>query len=300
MISDDGAHRWRTSRWIGPLLWMVALAVMLGAASYQRRTGPTYPLRGTVDLPTGTLPYELVRSGSSPEDARVAIPDPGNEVSGQLVFRRYPATEPYRKVPLQRRDQALTASLPRQPAAGKLEYHLVLNTPDGMVRVPASPDEDPIIRFKDPVPLAALIPHVLFMFFAILVGVRAGLGAALGTPRVRRWAWTSLGLMSVGGMILGPIVQKNAFGAYWTGFPFGYDLTDNKTLLMWLVWVLACGVLGVRRTGGRRERAGRIAVVLATAVMLTVYLVPHSLRGSELDYEQLEQGTDPEEAIRTG
>ena len=34
-------------------------------------------------------------------------------------------------------------------------------------------------------------------------------------------------------------VQKAAFGAYWTGFPFGYDLTDNKTVLMWLAWVLA-------------------------------------------------------------
>jgi hypothetical protein len=101
-------------------------------------------------------------------------------------------------------------------------------------------------------------------------------------------------------MILGPIVQKYAFGAFWTGFPLGYDLTDNKTLLMWLVWVGACGALGLRGAGTRRERAGRAAVVLATILMLAVYLVPHSLRGSQLDYERLEQGVDPADAIRTG
>jgi hypothetical protein len=34
--------------------------------------------------------------------------------------------------------------------------------------------------------------------------------------------------------------------------------------------------------------------------MLAVYLVPHSMRGSELDYSQLEEGVDPAEAIETG
>jgi hypothetical protein len=34
--------------------------------------------------------------------------------------------------------------------------------------------------------------------------------------------------------------------------------------------------------------------------MLAVYLVPHSLRGSTLDYRQLERGVPVEEAIQTG
>ncbi len=40
-------------------------------------------------------------------------------------------------------------------------------------------------------------------------------------------------------MILGPIVQKYAFGELWTGIPFGWDLTDNKTLIAFLFWILA-------------------------------------------------------------
>ena len=41
----------------------------------------------------------------------------------------------------------------------------------------------------------------------------------------------TMGSLFLGGMLLGPIVQNFAFGDYWTGIPFGWDLTDNKTLL---------------------------------------------------------------------
>jgi hypothetical protein len=317
---------------VGALLWLLAIAVMLATASYQRATGPTHPMRGTVAVGEGVLEYVLIRSGTSTEDARVEIPDPGDGVDATLAYRRYPTADTLSRVPF--RVEAgvdagvLTASLPRQPAAGKLEYHVELAGDKGVVRIPSSPEDDPIIRFKDPVPLSALVPHVLFMFFAILVGVRSGMAAAIGRRDARRYAWLALGLMSVGGMILGPIVQKFAFGAYWTGFPFGYDLTDNKTLIMWLVWLAAGAVLVVERRRGRGRdpvapagpaalaapagrtgranrtsrpgRAGRVAIVMATAVMLAVYLIPHSMRGSELDYDRLDEGVDATEAIRTG
>jgi hypothetical protein len=294
------ARTFRTSRWLGVGLWVLAFLAMVAAAVHQRSTGPTYPLRGELDVAGETVRYRLIRSETTTTEARVRIPDPGADVTGHMAYRRYPVAEPLTLVPLERSADGLAAHLPRQPAAGKLEYHLVLDGPTGPVRIPASADEDPILRYKDPVPVAALLPHVLLMFFAMLIGVRAGLGAMVGRPETRRLAWTALGLMTVGGMILGPVVQKFAFGAYWTGFPLGYDLTDNKTLVMWLAWIGACGVLGLRRAGARREQAARATVVLAMLLMLAVYLVPHSMRGSQLDYEQLEQGVDPADAIRTG
>jgi hypothetical protein len=106
--------------------------------------------------------------------------------------------------------------------------------------------------------------------------------------------------MTVGGMVLGPIVQKYAFGAYWTGFPWGYDLTDNKTLIMWLAWIAACAVLGRPRRKDVPGWKGRLTVFAAAAVMTVVYLIPHSLRGSQLDYTQVETGVDPAEAIESG
>ena len=106
-------------------------------------------------------------------------------------------------------------------------------------------------------------------------------------------------LIGIGGLLLGPIVQKHAFGAYWTGWPFGEDLTDNKTLAMWLAWVVAVFVLSRRREPTDR-RGARAVVGFAAAVMLVVYLVPHSLRGSQLDYGKVQSGTAAPEAVTTG
>lgn len=296
--------RGKQARRVGVLLWVVAVGVMLTAAVYQRRTGPTYPFRGDLVVAGDTARFRLIRSEETVRDAQVRVPVPaGVDVAGTLHFRRYPTDDPFTAVPMRRSGDTLTALLPAQPAAGKLEYRVEIAGAHGVVRIPgdySANEETVIIRFKDPVPIGVLIPHVLFMFFAILVGVRAGLAAGVGRADYRRYAWTALVLMSIGGMILGPIVQKHAFGAYWTGWPHGYDLTDNKTLIMWLVWVIACAVLGLATKSAVREKAGRAVVIVGTLVMLAVYLVPHSFRGSELDYSQIDQGVDPGAAIETG
>jgi hypothetical protein len=234
------------------------------------------------------------------------VPDPGPAVSGALAWRRYPLDEPYTTVPLARElegrpgqpDGGLSAALPRQPAAGKLEYHVTLNTPDGRIRIPEASAGDVILRFRGPVPAGILVTHILLVFVAMLVGVRAGLSALVQPATLRRYAWTALVLMTIGGMILGPVVQKYAFGALWTGFPRGHDLTDNKMLVMWLAWIVAAAVVGFR--AGPRDRFGRVAVVLAVTVMLAVYLIPHSLRGSQLDWGHVRRSTSAAAARSRG
>jgi len=104
--------------------------------------------------------------------------------------------------------------------------------------------------------------------------------------------------MTLGGMVFGPFVQNFAFGAYWTGFPLGGDWTDNKMLVMWLAWVVAFIV--VEFLARRKTAIVRGVVLLAAAVTIVAYLIPHSTRGSELDYSQIDRGVDPAEAIETG
>lgn len=274
------------------VLWIVAAALMLGAAAFQRLTGPTVAVRGSFEASGTVYRYRLPRSGWSYEDRRVSIPFPGTPLVGTLYYKRYRTDDSLTAVPLVRDGETLGARLPRQPAAGKLEYLLVLDGPDGRIDLPGG-DATVVIRFKDAVPLFVLLPHVIFMFFAVLFGLRAGLSALLQPSSMPRHAWVALALMTVGGMMLGPVVQNLAFGDYWTGFPFGYDLTDNKTLLMWVVWVMACGLLLARRVSERQRRG---AVLVATVVMTVVYLIPHSLRGSELDYRQLDRAAESSEA----
>ena len=287
----------RTPRWAGALLWVLAVVLMMTSAVYQRRTGPTYPLRGTVAISGATHSYKFLRSNNSTHDARVEFPRGTGEIDGRLFYKRYPTAEPFTEVLMVAEEDQLVGLLPAQPPAGKLEYYVQIGGPGGTVRIPEDPAENVIIRFKGAVPAAVLVPHILFMFFSMLIGMRAALGAIFAQDTMRRYAWIALIGISVGGMMLGPIVQKFAFGAFWTGFPFGFDLTDNKTLIMWTVWVVACLVIG--RSPRKDERLGRLAVVLAALVMTVVFLIPHSMRGSELDYDQLDRGASPTEAVTT-
>jgi len=279
-------------------LWILAVLLMAATVVYQRRTGPTHPLRGTVTVAGTTTAYRLIRSEETVRDARVALPDPG--VPGTLVWRRFPLQEAWTRQPMVRElkdgKAELAGYLPKQPAAGKLEYTVELGEGSSAVRLP---EGGPVVlRYKGPVALAVLLPHVSMMFIAVLIGLRTGLGALFGATAPRRLLWLTLGCMTLGGLVLGPFVQKAAFGHYWTGFPWGYDLTDNKTLLMWGVWVLAAIVAGPRPRS--QEAWSRAAVLAATVAMAVVYLIPHSMRGSQLDYSKVKAGADAKEAVVTG
>ena len=278
----------RKRPWISLVLWILAVAIMFAAADYQERTGPTKEFKGSFPLGGEDIPYALLRSGNTDQNAPITVPDPGHAVTGEVIYKRFPTGEPFTALPMESVAGELQAFLPAQPAAGKLEFFVALSTPEGSVRIPEG-EETLIMRFKDPVPLWFLVPHVICMFIALLVGVRTALGALLYPEGVKRLAWTTLALMTAGGMILGPIVQKYAFGAFWTGWPYGYDLTDNKTLIMWIVWVAV--VLLLWKRPSPRDWMVRGAMFVAAAVMLAVYVIPHSLRGSELDYEEMQVET---------
>ena len=92
--------------------------------------------------------------------------------------------------------------------------------------------------------------------------------------------WTAALLLWVGGFILGPIVQKMAFDAFWTGIPFGHDLTDNKLLIAGVAWLWAI----LRLRGGR---SARTSVFAAAVITLVIFAIPHSTWGSQIDWEQL-------------
>ena len=276
-------------------LWVLAFVIVTMTAGWQRRTGPSYPLRGDLEVAAGeVVSYRLVRNCTSDVDAPVRLPHSASISTVELRFRRHGTGEDFTEVELGRAEGAWTGHLPRQPAAGKLDYYLVVN---GSVRVPGEEGRFAVIRFKDPVPKPILIPHIAMMFLSMFCGLRAAMAAFREPELARRLVFVTLGCLTLGGLLLGPIVQKYAFGAYWTGWPVGEDLTDNKTLLMWLGWLVAALVTGWRRPFGARAR---VAVLVAVVVMFAMYLVPHSLRGSTLDYGRLEEGVSAEDAIRTG
>jgi len=257
------------------IFWIIALLITLSAAIYQRRTGPTHPLRGKVSIDDSQISYRLARNPITGEDYKFEIKVPNPDIQGYLLFRRYKTGENWTRLPLERKEETLTGRLPTQPPAGKLEYRVFLVS--GNNEVSLTGRKPIIIRYKGAVPFLILIIHVIVMFLAMLVSTRAGIEALDRKSNPRKLALWAAGLLFVGGMILGPIVQKYAFGALWTGFPLGFDLTDNKTLIAMVGWLAAV-------VAGRGGKPARGCVLGASILLLVAFLIPHSLLGSELKY----------------
>ncbi|MBU0520134.1 hypothetical protein KKA00_09260 [bacterium] len=264
------------------LFWILAVIITLGAAVYQKKTGPTYPVSGSVEIDRQAYPYELIRSHGGETDAQISITVSDTDVSGLLIYKRFNVEENWTTLTMMREGDNLQANLPHQPPAGKLQYVIRLRKGAEEFTVPA--DQVPVIRFKGAVPITILLPHILFIFTAMLVSTRAGLEALAKNGKPRNYALWAAGLLFLGGMVFGPIVQKYAFGAYWTGIPWGWDLTDNKTLIAMIGWIIAV-------IAGRKDKSARGWVISASVLLLLIFSIPHSMMGSELDYGTGEVGS---------
>ncbi len=253
--------------------WALAVVLTLATAFYQRMTGPTHPARGRISLDGAKIGYRLPRSAANDRDCEVSVGVPDARVTGALLYRRFRSEDAWTMIGLERRDDRLVGFLPRQPAAGKLAYRIFLTAAG---RETSLTGETPVVlRFKGRVPTAVLVVHVLVMFASMLYAAMAGITALDRKKTPRGHALAAAGLFFAGGFILGPIVQKYAFGVFWSGFPFGTDLTDNKSLLTMALWIAALAA-------GRNGRAARGWVLAASLSTLIINLIPHSLIGSEL------------------
>ena len=276
--------------------WWVAIGITLALSIYQRMTGPTYPKKVDIEMNGEDYRVKLPRSGvqkdeiitlkgipqalgevnhgDSPHDLRSAA------ITGtvpKIHYRRFPTTNDYTTVDFQWKDDVWQAALPVQPIAGKLQYYLTIDGKDYLK------DEPVIIRFRNDVPAYILIPHILLMFGAMLLAVYT---LMMVTMRMdySKWLKITVATLFVGGFIFGPLVQHAAFGPWWTGFPYGTDLTDNKTLISFLFFMAALATL--------KWKYNKWVVGLAVLVMIAVFTIPHSAFGSEYDYEKQELGTE--------
>ena len=281
------------------LLWTLAFIITLCAAYYQRKTGPTYPKRVSVIINNTLSELKLTRSISLTERPEIKLNIRDTSVKAVAWYKRFKSEDEYQPVAFNYKvypvhsfvmnrifrmteEKGLFADMPVQPAAGKLQYYVEITDSKGTQTL--FKEEPVIIRFKGAVPGYILGPHILIMFIAMFLSTAAGLLALAKIPSFKKYGVWTLGLLIAGGAILGPLVQKYAFGELWTGIPFGWDLTDNKTLIALIFWIIAVIM--------NRKKERPLYTVLAAFVLLLIYSIPHSLFGSELNYAtgQVSQG----------
>ena len=253
-------------------IWIFAVLLTISAAIYQRLTGPTHPQRTKVAIAGTTYNLKLLRTFDGAGDCPITIPIADPEVAGILEYRVFPQKVDYTKLDMVRDGANLTAPLPHQGMAGKLEYKITLSK--GGDQVALNGGKPTVIRFKGYVPNFILFPHILIMFLAMLFSNVAGFFALFKIPSVKMMKIT-LGTIFIGGLIMGPLVQKYAFDELWAGVPYGWDLTDNKTLIAFTAWFIAYLFC--------RKQESRIWVIVASIVTIGIFSIPHSLFGSQLD-----------------
>ncbi|MDD2386597.1 MAG: hypothetical protein PHP52_07415 [Bacteroidales bacterium] len=263
-------------------VWTLAILLTVGASIYQRQSGPTYPLKIS-EIP-GDKDYKmkLIRSASIGEQTFVEIPVSEAFDSAVICFHKYPSDSKNTITPFEKYAQSWKVMLPDQPPAGKLQYYVILFK--NGEKTMQTDDNSAIIRFKGQVPDYILIPHIIAMFSAMLFSLVSLFYIFFNTGNYRLFSYLTVITLIIGGFILGPIMQNYAFGDYWTGWPIGKDFTDNKTLIALIIWITAI-ILNLKK-----ER--KWAVILASVSMLIVFSIPHSLGGSEYNYEsgQVETG----------
>lgn len=256
------------------IFWILAVVITIATVIYQRKTGPTYPVERNIELGNTNIEASLPRSHGGSTDREINVTVPGDDIEGLIIYKRFKTADPLDTVRMKLQGQELIGYLPNQPPAGKLEYTVVLLSDNQAYKVNETPV---VIRFKGSVPAFVLIPHILFIFTAQMLSLVAGLFAVYRLRRYKLYGILTIIFLFVGGFVLGPVIQKYAFGAYWTGFPFGQDMTDNKVLVALLFWILAV-VMNIRKN---RPAYAWIAAL----VFFLVNMIPHSMFGSELDYE---------------
>lgn len=180
--------------------------------------------------------------------------------------------------------------LPSRDKGEHLYYAFRVDIPGrGTVRLPRDPDSLFLVKYKGEITEPILVLHIIFMLGAFFFMVQSFWGALriltggegkTVTVRLVRWViFTTF----VGGWPIGFILNHQRFGTVWEGFPFGYDITDNKTQIIFLFWIIT--VLFVRGSflgrGESRDALGARgfawAVIVSFVVSLALYMIPHSL-----------------------
>ncbi|MEW6013469.1 MAG: hypothetical protein AB1602_08740 [Elusimicrobiota bacterium] len=255
-------------------IWSVSFLIAGTIAIFQRATGPTYPVKGKCFFEDKSIKYKFPRSCTVGFDDCVGkIYKPG--LKGYVLYKRLGVEENYKKIEFVSDEGVSIFKLETNfPKAGKIEYDAYVLSEGKEFKI----NKDKVIlRFKGYVPASILAAHIIFMFLFMIFSVYLFFENNFSNGINKKIFYLNYFFLIIGGFVLGPIVQYYAFDILWSGFPFGYDLTDNKVLLIFIAWTAVLFKI-------IKSKDYKKWLNLAFVFTIAVYLVPHSLLGSEYDY----------------
>lgn len=185
-------------------------------------------------------------------------------------------------------EHTLVGNLPAGEIGQRLIYRIELSK-NGALKASLAPanEQGYLLKYKGPVSAFVLIPHIVLMFAGVFCSFLAlfyGFDLIMGKKKVKQAAIAvllSFFCGFIGGVLIGIEVTHEVFGGSgWGGWPIGKDVTDTKTeifLLFWLVTMLF-GWLGLN---GKKLKISNktfgTMIIISFIVTLAAFLIPHSI-----------------------
>jgi hypothetical protein len=279
--------------------WKVGLAFLLTIVFliFSRKTAAVRSVYETIQQHGISIEHNTV-----PKQVGDEIPVISARVEGasevRLVYKigeegEYTSVE---MIPVPGEENIFTASIPWHPKAVKAWYYLEAAglRDEGEVKVvlpeKKSGQVSPVrLKFEGVVPAYIVIPHVLCIFAAIffaILTVFSAIDLKRGTGTLKKsvkLCGATAFLLFLGFFPFGWAMNYFAFGVLWEAFPFGRDVTDNKSQIMILFWLVALFLVKGTLWGKGDSRnlvsgSGYATWVFVSFIAtLLILAIPHSL-----------------------
>ena len=181
-------------------------------------------------------------------------------------------------------------TVPAQDRGTRMNYYLEITTATGTkIYFPRNaPEEEKFytLTFKGKANGLLLFIHVLLMVIPMILFIAAAYFAFKHLQQqlpVDKTLWLSVIaflLFFIGIVPFGMIVEYQVFGSIFQGWPFGRDVTDTKTLVIFIYWFVS--LMMMKNKIFKKEEKNLISdkgfaslVVIGTIITLGMYLVPH-------------------------
>jgi hypothetical protein len=182
--------------------------------------------------------------------------------------------------------EGFSAKLESLPKGQKWFYQIQVSK-NGTPVAQFPKDDDQFIKFKGHIAAPIIVGHILFMFATIFFGLMAvftSIDLARGKGRMQRSVlFVLLTLISafIGGIPLGIAVSAQTFGGSgWGGWPIGHDITDTKTEVLLLFWLIT-SLLSLNGLANKKmvisSKTYAFLVTISFIVTFITFLIPHSI-----------------------
>lgn len=275
---------------------LVTFIFTLLLLSFARKTTIVQSVHKTVEKDGIVMVHDTVPKKAGEGDAVIPV-----KVIGAKEVRLFYKIEkgeflPVDMTPKEGGNDVFVASIPYHKKGTQARYYIEAQKQSGDKQISVSlPDKNSpnfrpiLLKFEGNVPPYIIVSHVFCNFAGIFFSVLAIFSTVdlmRGKSTLKKSVLFSLLtfiFLFTGFLLVGSALNSFAFGVMWEAFPFGSDITDNKSQIILLFWVVTLFLVKGTIFGKDpsknlvSEKTYSTMVIISFVVTVIMYLIPHSI-----------------------